>query len=597
MTVQPFAAGNYRTDRTTTSLVGLKTRLDTLSRQLATGRTADTYGGLGTGRGASLSAHATISALDGYTAAIGGANTRVSLATTSLSQVKSLGDAMNSSLLTDLRSTTATGAGQSVTLAKSSLDAAVDALNQQANGQYLFGGRLGDRPPVVSSTLMLEGDSAAGLAGLNTLVAQQRTADLGVAGNGRLTQAQTGANVSLTEDSNPEARANFGYSLVSATSSDPTGFSASLTAGTPADVSLAFASQPADGDRVRVAVLQADGSQKILDLTARSTVSPGDTSSFVIGASPSETAANLNAVLGGASVASVQSANPPGLSATFSGGSPASLTLNVGTPQAGQTLTLTVGLRDGTTQTITLTAAASADADSRTQFAIGATPEETAANLSASLGNALGFAAETGLAAQSATRAAQDFFDGSSSPGLAPRRIAADGNGYAETASTSTVIWYRGDDAPDDPRSTANVQAGANRSIAIGARANEQPLKAVLAGFAAIAAAGLTDGTGAQDLARFQATADRVQTLVVPKDGVAGVADMVGEFGVASASLADAKSQAQSTKSALQTSLEGVESVSTEQVAAELLTLQTQLQASYQVTASLSKLSLVNYIS
>lgn len=597
MTVQPFAAGNYRTDRTTTSLVGLKTRLDTLSRQLASGRVADTYGGLGAGRGASLSAHATISALDGYAAAIGSANTRVSLATTSLSQIKSLGDAMNSRLLTDLRSTTATGAGQSVTLARSSLDAAVDALNQQANGQYLFGGRLGDRPPVVSSALMFDGDSAAGLAGLNTLVAQQRTADLGASGNGRLTQARTGARVSLTEDANPEARANFGYSLVSATSSDPTGVSASLTAGTPAAVSLAFSSQPADGDRVRVAVLQADGSQKILDLTARSTVSPGDTGSFAIGTSPAETAANLNSLLGGASVASVQSANPPGLSATFSGGSPAALALDVGTPQVGQTLTLTVGLHDGTTQTITLTAAASADAGSRTTFAIGATPEETAANLSASLGNALGFAAETGLAAQSASRAAQDFFDGSSSPGLAPRRIAADGNGYAETASTATVIWYRGDDAPTDPRTTANVQAGANRSIAIGARANEAPLKAVLAGLAAIAAGGLSDGTSAQDLARFQATADRVQTLVVPRDGVPGVADMVGEFGVASASLADAKSQAQSTKSALQTSLEGVESVSTEQVAAELLTLQTQLQASYQVTASLSKLSLVNYIS
>ncbi len=597
MTVQPFAAGSYLTDRTTTNLVGLKSRLDTLSRQLATGRAAETYGGLGVGRSASLSAHATISALDGYTAAINGANTRVSLATASLTQVKTLGDSLNSSLLTDLRSTTASGAGQSVTLARTSLDAAVDALNQQSDGTYLFGGRLGDRPPVVSSAVMLGGDAAAGLDGLNTLIAQQSAADLGPAGNGRLTQAQTGANVSLTEDPSAEARANFGYSLVSATSSDATGVAANLMAGTPASVTLAFASQPADGDRVRVAVLQSDGSQKILDLTARSSVSPGETDAFAIGATPAETAANLTTLLGGAPVASAQSANPPGVSATFTGGSPAALSLSVGTPQAGQTVTLTLGLRDGTTQTITLTAAASADPDSRTSFAIGATPAETAANLSATLSNALGFAAQTGLTAHSTTRAAKDFFDGSSSPGLAPRRIAANGNGYVQTASSSTVIWYRGEDSPTDPRATAMVQAGANRSIAIGARANEEPLKAVLAGIAAMAASGFSDGTSNLDLARFRATADRVQTLVVPPEGTASVADIVGEFGVAAASLSDAKSQAQSTKSALQTSLDGIETVSTEQVAAELLTLQTQLQASYQVTASLSKLSLVNYIS
>lgn len=595
--INTFAAGSYAADRNAASLAGLKSRLDGLTTQLASGRAAETYGGLGSARTSSLSAHATISALDGYTAAIASSTTRVTLAATSLTQVKTLGDKLRTSLASAFLSTTTTGVTTSATLARSNLDAALDALNQSVAGKYIFGGRSTDTAPVISSDVMLNGDPSTGLVGLKTLIAEQKNADLGTDGNGRLTQTRTGSTVLLTEDASAKARANLGFSLVSAISSNPDGVSATLTAGTAATVDLAFASQPSDGDRVRVAVLQADGSQKILDLSARTTAVPGSSDSFAIGATPADTAANLKALLGTASIASVQSASPPGISATFNGGSPAALSLSAGTPVTGDTLTLKVGMRDGTTQSITLTATATADSTSATNFAIGATPADTAANLSAAVSNALKQAGGTALAASSAVRASENFFDGSSSPGLAPRRTAADGSGYAETASGSTVIWYTGDDAATDPRATASVQVGADRNVSIGARANEAPLRETLAAFAALAAGGFTDSTGTQNVALFQATADRAKTLVTPADGKTNVADLVGEFGVASNSMADAKAQAQSTKSALQDSLDGVETVSTEEVAAKLLTLQTQLQASYQVTSMLSKLSLVNYLS
>ncbi|GEP11053.1 hypothetical protein [Methylobacterium gnaphalii] len=596
-TINSFAAGSYAADRNTASLLTLKSRLDGLTSQLSTGRTADTYGGLGSARTTALSAHATISSLDGYVAAITGATTRVSLAATSLTQIKKLADTLGTSLSANLQSSTSTGITTSVALAKSGLDGAIDALNQSAAGKYIFGGRTTDTAPVVSSDLMLNGDPIAGLAGLKDLIAEQRKADLGPGNNGRLTHAQSGTTVSLTEDPNAEARANFGFSLLSATSSNTSGIAANLTAGTAATVDLSFASQPSDGDRVRVAVLQPDGSQKILDLTARTNVASGSTDSFAIGATPADTAANLKTLLGSASIASVQSASQPGVSATFTGGTPASMQLSVGTPAAGDTITLTVGMRDGTTQSITLTAAATADPASTSSFAIGATPAQTAANVSAALSNALQQTGKTALSASSAVRAADNFFDGSSSAGLAPRRVSADGNGYADTASKSTVIWYTGDDAATDPRATASVQIGADRSVAIGARANEQPLRDTLAAFAVLAADSFTDATGTQDAARYQATASRVQGLVQPADNQTSVADMVGEFGIASSTMADAKTQAQSTKNTLLDSVQGVEQISTEEVAAKLMTLQTQLQASYQVTSMLSKLTLVNYIS
>ena len=594
MTIQPFAAGSYIHERNTASLLGMKSRLDALTNQLATGRAAESYGGLGAGRATSLSAHASISALDGYMSAIAGATTRVSLANTSLTQLSSLSDTMRTALLSDLRSTSETGIRQSSSLAKDSLAAAVDALNQQSAGVYLFGGRATDAPPVVSADQILNGDPAKGLDGLKQLIAEQRTADLGPGGNGRLTQAQSGATVSLTEDASAEARANFGFSLVSATSSNPAGVTAGLTPATAPTATVAFAQQPQDGDRVRVAVLQPDGSQKILDLTARTTVTPGDTTSFAIGASPAASAANLTAQLGGAPVASVQSANPPGVSATFAGGAPASLSLGVVTPAPGDTITLTLGMHDGTTQTVTLTAKAAGDATGSGEFAIGANPAATAANLSGALATALQGAAGTALAASSASRASQNFFDGSASAGLAPRRVA--GNGYAETASAGTVIWYQGDDASADARATASVRVGASRDVAIGAQANEAPIRTMLASIASIAAQDFKDSAGNVDVARYRAAADRAQTLIVSEPGGASLGSIATDFGLAARSMSDAKSEAQAAKTTLLDSLEGIETVSTEEVAAKLISLQTQLQASYQVTGMLSQLSLVNYV-
>ena len=595
MSIDPFAAGSYVTGRNTANLLGLKNKLEGLTTQMTTGRTAETYGALGSLRTDSLSAHSTISALNGYLAAISGATTRVSLATQSLTQVSTLGTSLRTSVLTDMRSTTSSGVGQSLSLARGNLDAAIDALNQQAAGRYLFGGRKTDTPPVVSTDLMLNGDPSAGLAGLKDMIAEQKAADLGSAGNGRLTQTLGGTTISLSEDPNAEARANFGFSLLAATSSN-TGITANLTPGASPSVALSFAQNPSAGDRVRVAVLQPDGSQKILDLTARATGTPATADSFEIGANGPASAANLQAALGGAPIASVQSASPPGVSATFTGGSAASLALSVGTPNIGDSITLTVGLRDGTKQTITLTAAATADATSKTTFALGATPAATAANLSNAVSNALKDAGQTALSASSTLRASQNFFDGSSSPGLAPRRVDAAGTGYAEVASNKTVVWYTGDDAAGDARATASVQVGANRSVAIGARANEAPIRDTLAAMAALAAGTFTDASGLQDTARFQAAADRVQALLTPVDGKQTVADIAGEFGVAASVMNDAKGQAQSSKNTLQTAVDGIETISTEEVAVQLMSLQSQLQASYQVTAMLSKLSLVNYL-
>lgn len=596
MTITSFAAGTYRFDRQSASLVSMKSQLDGLARQLSTGRTAETYGGLGVGRTTSLSAHAAISAQDGYLAAITSAETRVKLTSASLTQLKSLSDSTRSNLTGIVASRNEALPATTVQLAANNLSAAVDALNQQAGGVYVFSGRATDTEPVVSQDAILNGVPAEGLDGLRTLIAEQKAADLGPLGNGRLTQGIGTRSVGLWEDSSAEARANFGFTLMAASSSGSGALGASVAAGAKPDVSLSFAEQPAEGSQVRVVVQLADGSQKTLDLTARAGEAGNAAGAFSIGTTREETAANLKRALGGADIASVQSANPPGIAAAFTGGQPASASFTVGNnPAAGDTITLKLGLHDGTTKTITLTAAASADPASATTFAIGATPEETTANLSRTLQSALTSAANTELSASSTARAALNFFEGSPAAGLSPRRVAADGNGYAEAASAKTVIWYKGDTA-SDPRASATVQAGASRTVAIGAQANEEAIRRTLAGLAAVAAESFTTGSGTVDTARFEAVSGRAASLLTASEGQQSLEQLGTDFGLAASSMANAKSVANTTKATLQDSLDGVDTVSTEEVAAKLLSLQTQLQASYKVTSILSEMSLVNYL-
>lgn len=598
MTISPFNASTYVADRNTANLVSLKSKLDTLTTQLATGQAASTYGGLGSARTTSLSAHATLSALDGYDNAITGATTRVTLASTALTQVATLANSVKGSIAAS-NSSTFTNTAQ---IATNNLEAAVDALNQSTGGQYIFGGRASDTAPVVSGDTILNGDAAAGLDGLKTLIAQQKAADLGPNGNGRIATSVSGQTVTVAEEgtgtAGTETRANFGFRLLSASSSNTGAISAgATTAATAPNVTFSLANAPQDGDKIRVAINQPDGTQSFVDLTARANTGTGTSSADTIPVptTAAAAAAFLNTRFQGQAVASVQGAASLGVAANFGTGTPAQVALTVNTtPNVGDTVTFNLALRDGTTQSITLTAAASADSGSTTSFS---TTGDVATNISNALANALRGAATTTLSASSASRASQDFFAGSQSAGLAPRRIAADGNGYAEQASTKTVIWYKGDDTAADPRSTTTVQASATRTLDIGVQANEAPIRKVLAGIALVAAETSTGAaSGSTDAVRFTAVANRATALLGTTADQSGIAGLASDLGLAANDLTDAKTQNRTTRAALQDSLDGVDTVSAETVTAQLLQLQTQLQASYQVTSLLSKLSLVNYL-
>jgi flagellin-like hook-associated protein FlgL len=285
---------------------------------------------------------------------------------------------------------------------------------------------------------------------------------------------------------------------------------------------------------------------------------------------------------------------------TYTAGPPADISVNVaGLPLPGETLRINLNLPDGTNQELVLTARAQgtngADSDS---FVIGADVNATAVNLRTSISAALGKAAATTLSAASATVAATNFFAGSkTSPPLrvpGPPYETATAAPAAGTA-TNTVIWYQGDDASDSARSTSTVQADKGQLVAVGGRANEQAFRVGLAQFAVLAVETFPAGD-ANSQARYEALTDRVRENLGFGGGVQKPAEIITEFGSAEDVLAQAKERHQSTKNYLTTTLDGIENVTTEDVATQILALQNQLQASYQVTSILSKLKLTDYI-
>ena len=95
---------------------------------------------------------------------------------------------------------------------------------------------------------------------------------------------------------------------------------------------------------------------------------------------------------------------------------------------------------------------------------------------------------------------------------------------------------------------------------------------------------------------QLDAVLTRVGGNLTPGPSEQKISDIGVELGNAQAAMANAQERHQATKAIFQNSLGDIEDAPTEEVATKLLALQNRLQASYQTTSLLSKLSLVNYL-
>ncbi|MGT2480392.1 hypothetical protein ACU4GR_19635 [Methylobacterium oryzae CBMB20] len=303
------------------------------------------------------------------------------------------------------------------------------------------------------------------------------------------------------------------------------------------------------------------------------------------------------------------------IGATYTAGtatSPGNFSLSMTTqPSAGDTVSFALKMADGTSTTITLTAATSADPKSITNFAIGSSPAQTMANLSTTLSNALTGAANSTLAVNATAATASNFFSGAatggpSGSGVMPQRIVYDGSknpiGYTAATPQNTVLWYQGENTydpstgkPTSAIDTQSVQVSATGSVGTGARANDPTVQNVLAGLATMAF-GLPTTNDANTYNTYQTVATKAGGLLASVNQTPSVQDTITQLTVASTRLSNASTTNKATQNTVQNTLDGIEQISPEEVITKLLDVQNRLQASYQVTATLSKLSLVNYI-
>jgi flagellar hook-associated protein 3 FlgL len=298
----------------------------------------------------------------------------------------------------------------------------------------------------------------------------------------------------------------------------------------------------------------------------------------------------------GMKLASVSSLN--GATVTGPIGSPAGATVNfTSNPNPGDSITIGFTMPDGSAEQLTLKATTNSTPGPG-EFTIGSSPANAAVNFQAALSGAVQKLAATSLSAASAMAAANNFFNVDA--GQPPMRVAGppfdSASSLVAGTSSNTVTWYTGEMGNDPARGTAGAKVDDALTVSYGVRANEQAIRSTIASVALYAVTKFS-ASNPNEPDRFAALAQRVGNGLDPQNGQQKIQDIQAELAFAQTTMTDAKQRQQQSQGMLQTMLDGIEQAPQEEVGAQILALQTRLQASLQTTAMLYRLSILNYIS
>ena len=291
------------------------------------------------------------------------------------------------------------------------------------------------------------------------------------------------------------------------------------------------------------------------------------------------------------------SASSAAVTVTAPTGTPPALNVQfTGVPIAGDSVTLGLTLPDGTSDGIVLKAVTGTpDAG---EFQIGADAATTSANFKAALQTALQTHANTTLAGASNNAAATNFFNGHGQTvqRVQPSPDFAHATTLVAADPTTTVMWYKGGDSAN-PRASIQARIDDSQIVNYGAQANESGTLTLVRSLAVLASQ--TFSTSDPNVeGRFDAIATRnASNLSVGNNSTQGSIAMLSiELNNAKVQVGDIKSRHTDYSSQMQGLLAGIEKSDDNEVAVQITALQTRLQATYQTTSLISKLSLVNYL-
>jgi flagellar hook-associated protein 3 FlgL len=276
------------------------------------------------------------------------------------------------------------------------------------------------------------------------------------------------------------------------------------------------------------------------------------------------------------------SADTANIDTTFTAASPSSASVEfTAVPVAGETVSITLAEPNGSTRSVSLVAVAGKAGPG--QFSIGADVNATAANFSNALNVVMTEAAMAaeGNPRQSVTAQVDDATRVSYG-------LEANESGFLrlmQSMAAMSVETY--------PTET-NIRASREPMRLAAMAQPDGPLRvAALADYEKAVTADIRAGNG-----RFDAMASRNQSNLSEGHNAerGSIEILTMELAVAQTAANAATQRHTNYKSQLDNLLSDVETVSKEDVAMEIMALQTRLQASYQVTSMVSKLSLVNFI-
>jgi len=626
---------NYGNSVLGQSVRNIQNQLSDLSTQLSTGVKSTNYAGMGVNEGFAIAARNQLANLSAFGTTMTNVNTIIGAGNTALQSLSTISSQVQNNAASTSQNITASGQTIGQQNAESELSAIVGILNTQVGDRYIFSGTAINTPAVASVDDILNGTGSK--AGLKQLIAERQQADLGTNGMGRLvltgpnstTPPTTATQLQLAED---VAGSPFGLKL-NTVSSTLTNATVTGPAGSPAAVSVDLtAGNPNPGDQISLTFNLPDGTTESIQLTA-SSATPLPAKSFAIGATPAATATNLNNALN-AAIGTLANTSLVAASAVEAGDNffntdgtatgavrqnqvlptPGPITGATALSGAAGTNSLTSSFAANDTitvngQTITFVAAGATGnnqinvtdnvqtllkkIDALTGTSTPSTISggvitlhtDNASTLSVTSSNATAFAA-LGFTTSPVT-AAQP-----------PLRVSGSPLGSATSlvnGSANTVSWYTGNTGPGSARSTATIRVDQAQSVQFGAQANEQAIRQVLQSVAVYAAT-TTSPTGVNSGAEVSALSQRTAANLTPQAGQQTISDIQTDFADAQTAMKDAQARQTQSKNALQTLIDQTEGISQDQVASEILQLQTSLQASYQTTSMLSQLSLVKYL-
>lgn len=531
MTIGSLAPGAVSFLQSTDRMVAQRRSIDHLQQQMATGRKSQTFSGLGIDRRISLDARSKISAMEGFRAGIVDGRQRVKLMTNALSQMNKTVTDTRGELVTQPFQPSPAGKLRVQESAMQRLSLAVDLLNTDHNGRYLFSGLSQDTRPVENAKFLIDGGD--GFPGLRALAKERAEAELGVnLSGGDKSMGRLEINQQVDEGPPEESLAildfgqqdgvEFGFTL--------DGESVSIEAGgriTP--------------------VFDSDNNSWSFEIDANN-LQPGDSIKIA-------------------------------MSDRFSGNENYEYTFEL---------------------------VAADEITKPGEFLIGADAVETAENMMHAMKTAVSNLAHGTLAPRAQAHAIEQYFENPAEfrrPSFDPEDDDPPNAAWNALSADDTDLapWYKGDvqvegDATPEglsARATAALRIDDNQVVGIGARANEPPFRDMLVAFSQLEI--LRFENTPEGKQAFEHLADRNADRLnfAPGSGLQAIGHQIASAEVA---MRDADERHKVGVNMLMDMVDGVEEISKEEVAARILATQNRLEASYQTTAMLSRLTLLNYL-